>query len=260
LSIPSDTAARFNQISEIYDETREPMGAEALDRAAAILSGDGVATILEAGVGTGRIAVPLQRRGFRLFGVDLARGMLSKARAKGVQDLVLADANHLPLRDGEFDAALMAHVIHLLENPGETFESLRRVATKEIVVFVRKRDRASAREDGRAAFRETFRKAATELGYEPADRPGGWWSGFAKESDFLASFPPDELVTIEDRTVVTTIGERISHFEKRGYIHPAGIPEDLFRKTMQRVAESVDVSKEFTYQRTEQMAIWRLSG
>ncbi len=256
---PNDTAARFNEISDIYDETRQPLTAEALDRAAAILTSDGVRRIVEAGVGTGRIAVPLQQRSFEVLGVDLARGMLTKAREKGIESLVLADANHLPLRDKQFDAALMAHVIHLLDDPKATFESLRRVARKEIVAFVRKRDGTQATDDGRAPFREAFRKAAAELGYQRPDRSGDWWSGFKKESEFLASFPPSELLTVEDRLIVTSVRERISYFEKRGYIHPSGMPEETYHAIMARMAESVDADREITFRRAEQMAIWRLS-
>jgi SAM-dependent methyltransferase len=256
---PSETATRFNQISEIYDETRQPLTPEGLDRAAAILNRDGVRRILEAGVGTGRIAVPLQQRQFEILGVDLARGMLSKAREKGVEGLILADANHLPLRDKQFDAALMAHVIHLLEDPGATFESLRRVARREIVAFVRKRDGTQSDDEGRSPFREAFRAAADELGYQRPDRPGDWWSGFRKESEFLASVPPSELVTIEDRLIVTTVRERISYIEKRGYIHPSGIPEEAYHKIMKRMAESVDADREVRFRRAEQMAIWRLT-
>jgi SAM-dependent methyltransferase len=260
MSLPIDTAARFNRISDIYDETRQPLTSAALDKVASRLSGDGVRLILEAGVGTGRIALPLQQRNFGIFGVDLSRGMLMKAREKGIHTVILADANHLPLRDKQFDAALMAHVIHLLEDPSETFESLRQVATKEIVVLVRKREGASADEDGRIPFRETFRRIAAEQGYHLPERQGGWGDGFRKESEFLSANPPTELVTIEDELVVTTLRERLSFFERRAYGHPTEIPEEAFHRIMQAAIESVDADREVRFRRVEQMAIWRLQG
>jgi SAM-dependent methyltransferase len=261
MSRPADTAARFNLISDIYDETRQPLTSGALDKVAATLSGAGIKLILEAGVGTGRIALPLQQRNFQMFGVDLSRGMLTKARAKGIQNVVLADANHLPLKDKQFDAALMAHVIHLLENPAETFESLRRVATKEIVVLVRKRDgiTGAGTDDGRRSFRETFRRIAAEQGYQLPERQGGWGDGFRKESEFLAAFPPTELITVEDELIVTTLRERLSFFERRAYGHPTEIPEEAFHRIMRAVMEAVDSDREVRFRRVEQMAIWRLS-
>jgi SAM-dependent methyltransferase len=262
MSRPADTAARFNLISDTYDETRQPLTPGALDKVAETLSDAGVRLILEAGVGTGRIALPLQQRNFQMFGVDLSRGMLTKARGKGIQNVVLADANHLPLRDGQFDAALMAHVIHLLENPAETFESLRRVATKEIVVLVRKREGTNGGgtdDDRRMPFRETFRRIAAEQGYQLPERQGGWWDGFRKESEFLAAFPPTDLITVEDELVVTTLRERLSFFERRAYGHPTEIPEEAFRRIMQSVMEAVDADREVRFRRVEQMAIWRLN-
>src|SRR6266542_3804671 len=44
------------------------------------LPGDGAA--LELGIGTGRIALPLARRGIRVHGIDLSEAMLARLRAK----------------------------------------------------------------------------------------------------------------------------------------------------------------------------------
>lgn len=256
-----DTAGRFDRISEVYDETREPLTEEALDKAALLLSNDGCKRVLEVGIGTGRIAKPLQQRNFEIVGVDISRGMLAKAQQKGIEDLVMGDANHLPFEDKTFDAAVLAHVLHLLENPAETFGKLARVSRNEIVVFVRKRDDASTfpAGDERSVLRQTFRKVAEEMGYTLPSRPGEWRDRFRSEIEFLSSFPPSELITIQDVPVVTTLGERLSFFEKRAYGYPASIPDDVFHKVIERVKSSIDTNKEIRYRRVEQMAIWRLS-
>src|SRR4030095_11281325 len=44
------------------------------------LAGDGAA--LELGIGTGRIAIPLSRRGVPVHGIDLSEAMVARLRAK----------------------------------------------------------------------------------------------------------------------------------------------------------------------------------
>jgi SAM-dependent methyltransferase len=251
---------RFDAISSVYDETRVPLTDEALDTAARVLSKDGCRLILEVGVGTGRIAKPLQARGFDVVGVDFSPGMLSAARQKGVASLVLGDANSLPLRDKSVDAALLAHVLHLLEEPAETFGKLARVARNEIVAFVRDRSVAPSPSgpDGPGSLGEAFRTTAEEMGYQ---HPGGlmdWRARFKGETEFLEWFPPSELTTVQDITVTTTLGERLSAFEKRIYGPTPGVTDEVFRKVMERIRSSADLGKEVRYRRVEQMAVWRL--
>ena len=256
-----DIAGRFDRISEVYDETREPLTEEALDKVTLVLSNDGCRRILEVGIGTGRIAKPLQHRNFEIVGVDFSRGMLTKAQRKGIENLVMGDANHLPFGDKTVDAAVLAHMLYLLESPAETFGKLARVTRNEIVVFVRKRDGASSSfptGDERGVLRQTFRKAAEEMGYTLPSRPDEWRDRFRNEIEFLSSFPPSELLTIQDVDVTTTLGERLSFFEKRAYGYPTGIPDDVFHKVIERVKSSIDTSKEIRYRRVEQMGIWRL--
>lgn len=258
MGISTDTAARYDKISGVYDETREPLLPEATDRLAEILGKNGDKSLLEVGVGTGRIAMPLQLLRFEVVGVDLSPGMLARARTKGVQSLLLADANSLPFREKRFDAVLMAHVLHLLEDPPKTFEELGRVATNEVVVLVTKREGGFASGDVMASpLREAFRKAAAELGYSRGERPAGW-SGFKREEEFLASNPPDSLLTVEDKQVVTTLRERLSIFEKRAYGHLADIPEDRFREILQRATSTLDLDQEIRYRRIEQVAVWKI--
>ena len=76
--------------------------------------------LLEVGVGTGRIALPLHRRGRRVVGVDLSVPMLERYRAKAAAaglpapPVLRADATRLPFRDACVDAVLEVHVLHLV--------------------------------------------------------------------------------------------------------------------------------------------------
>ena len=212
-------------------------------------------------MGTGRIAFPLQKKGFELVGADLSKGMLQKARAKGLRNLLLGDADQLPFADKTFDGVILAHVIHLLDDPRGTFLRLARVGKKDIVAIVRKREgEDSPLGAERGQIRESFRKAAEAVGY-PLTRPAGdWRQRFRKEEEFVSSFRPDELLILDDYQVVTTVRERLSFFEKRAYGYPSEIPDDVFRRIMEIVKPSLDLDREIRYRRVEQVALWRLNG
>jgi SAM-dependent methyltransferase len=71
--------------------------------------------IIEIGIGTGRIAVPLAERGVRVTGIDISPAMVAVLRSKRQDiDVMFAEAAHPPLRDGVFDAALFVHILHLV--------------------------------------------------------------------------------------------------------------------------------------------------
>jgi SAM-dependent methyltransferase len=72
------------RVAERYDDsTGEMFQPAAIDPAVDFLvelAGDGAA--LELGIGTGRIALPLARRGVRVHGIDLSEAMVARLRAK----------------------------------------------------------------------------------------------------------------------------------------------------------------------------------
>ena len=67
-----------------YDESTAEMSAPGVvEPAVSLLAGlAGRGQALELGIGTGRIALPLARRGIRVHGIDLSRAMVARLRAK----------------------------------------------------------------------------------------------------------------------------------------------------------------------------------
>jgi ubiquinone/menaquinone biosynthesis C-methylase UbiE len=257
MSQAANIATQFDRISQIYDETREPLKEAAVNKIKNILLRDNCSNIMEVGVGTGRVAKPLQEGGFEIVGLDVSKGMLLKAREKGVLRLILADADYLPLREKSFDAAILAHVLQIFENPAEVFEKIVGVVKKEVVALVRKRDDTLANDSsGNSMMRQIFEQVSAEMGYALPRRAGEWRR---KESEFLAAFPPTELITIQDELIETTIDERLSFFEKRPFRYCIEVPDEVFHKIIQEVRSSLDTKRKIQYRRVEQMAIWKLT-
>ena len=130
--MPSNSIA-FDRAADYYDETRgfpageEQSVAEVISRAGGFTS---TSRVLEIGVGTGRIALPLAAHVGKLFGVDLSRPMMARLRAKQTNEplcLVQADATPIPFASHVFDAAVAVHVFHLIPNWQDVIDELARV-------------------------------------------------------------------------------------------------------------------------------------
>jgi SAM-dependent methyltransferase len=77
---------------------------------------DRPAAVLDLGCGTGSLAVLAAAQGHRVTGVDLAPGMVGRARAKGIAAIV-GDASAPPVRAGTVDVLLARHLVWTLPDP-----------------------------------------------------------------------------------------------------------------------------------------------
>ncbi|PJF23357.1 MAG: hypothetical protein CUN56_01305 [Phototrophicales bacterium] len=123
----------FDRAVEFYDETRGfPPGVE--NQIAKTIQQVGHLTknslIAEIGIGTGRIALPLAHLVKAIHGVDLSSGMLHKLRQKQHNEpvyVVQGAAEHLPYPAQTFDAVIVVHVFHLVQDLDRVQQALRRV-------------------------------------------------------------------------------------------------------------------------------------
>jgi ubiquinone/menaquinone biosynthesis C-methylase UbiE len=117
----------FDRVAAVYDETRG-LSPRAMSRVLGVLVDElRGKRVLEVGVGTGRYAVPLQKSGIRVVGVDISRDMVGLGFAKGLRDIVFADGARLPFVPRAFDVAMTNHVLHLISNWTDVLEEIARV-------------------------------------------------------------------------------------------------------------------------------------
>jgi ubiquinone/menaquinone biosynthesis C-methylase UbiE len=121
----------FDRAVDYYDKTRSLSSASMNKLVPLIRRSAGDGPCLEIGVGTGRIALPLQAGGTDMVGLDLSVAMMRRlvhnAGGELPFPLVAADAASLPLVDDSFAAALAVHVLHLIPAWRRALEELGRV-------------------------------------------------------------------------------------------------------------------------------------
>ncbi len=127
MSISFDNAAHF------YDETRgfpagvETNAAAAIARVAGFTGGE---RVLEIGVGTGRIALPVAPYVQRYFGIDISPLMMRRLLEKRGDEpisLVQGDATRLPFPRAAFEAVMAVHIFHLIPGWQQVLVELARV-------------------------------------------------------------------------------------------------------------------------------------
>jgi len=241
----------FDRIAPVYDETRQPPSDGQLNALEELLAG--CRTVLDAGVGTGRFAVPLRARGFEVVGVDLSLAMMRRARSKGIARLIQGDVRRLPFSHGSVDAAFMSHVLQLLPDPRAVLAELGRVAREAVVVELpewAERERMA----GWRGVRERYREIAQELGYTLPERGPRYWHSL------------DELSAIATPKAVRSVAgpapsasaaeERWSRWLSAGLGKPP-IPPEVHAEILGRLREErpVDPAR-WRRPRTARFVLW----
>lgn len=211
----------FHRVATIYDSTRwTGVPAEVMKRILATMADalNGCKTILDVGVGTGRWAEYFQTLDFSVVGVDISLSMMAQARAKGAKDLVRADARQLPFRDGSFDASVMIHVLHLMDNWSQAVREVGRV-TRKILIS------EAGRSEGFSP-RDAYLRQRAKFGY-PLNR--------LNEAEYgLRSYiHPMIVVPSGDYWTEFDAGEEIDAFESRKSSVMWDVPAEVHKKIME---------------------------
>jgi SAM-dependent methyltransferase len=235
----------FDRAAGYYDQSRglsrrvEELVADRVEAAAGPR-----ARLLELGVGTGRIALPLHRRGRAVLGVDLSLPMLERYRAKAAAEglappaVLRADATRLPLRDACVDALLEVHVLHLVPAWERALAEARRVLVPGGVVLL---GRGGSHRGGQGPHMETltrFDQLAAELGGGP--RRVGVDDDAQKIRHLTAlGGAAEELEPVvweEQETYAKALG----HIEGRVYSYAWRLPDHVFSTAAGRLRAEVE--------------------
>jgi SAM-dependent methyltransferase len=156
------------------------------DLVASLVSDVESAKILDAGCGTGRVAIELSRRGHDVVGVDIDESMLATARRNDPAiDWRLTDLAHLDDHvDTTFDVAVLAGNVMIFVDPGTEARVVEQVARRlvphglMVVGFQVRSDRLGV---------EDFDRYADDAGLELVSRWATWDRSPYNGGDYVVS-------------------------------------------------------------------------
>jgi SAM-dependent methyltransferase len=154
--------------------------------------------VLDAGVGAGRAALELQRRGRSVVGIDVSPGAVEVARGRGVRDVRLLAFEDVDESVGHFDTIVMfGNNFGLFGSPSKAKRLLRRLRPLANRIVAGSNDPYATADSAHLAYQERNRKRGRMAGQlrlrvRYRDLIGPWF-------DYLI-VSPDEMATILEGT------------------------------------------------------------
>ncbi|MGC8875440.1 MAG: class I SAM-dependent methyltransferase, partial [Chloroflexia bacterium] len=229
----------FDRAAAFYDRTRGfPPGvdrevARGICRLAGLRPGE---RLLELGIGTGRLALPLQEVGLSVWGIDLSRPMLevlcSKPGGRGIA-LVEGHIRALPFLAAQFDAALAVHVLHLVAPWRDALREAARVL-KPSGAFLLGWGGHADPETPLGKVRERWRAAVVARGGS-VDRPGEHDPRRVIAALERLGFLVECEADIARWTTSTSVAEVLRTIEERVFSDAWSVPEEIHRAALDEV-------------------------
>jgi SAM-dependent methyltransferase len=256
----------FDPVADRYDATRKYPAPVAAQIAAGLLREGRVAqggSLLELGIGTGRIALPLLASGVNVTGVDIAPLMVERLRAKydeqrerlrelpwGTLRVEIADMTALPFAAGSFDAVVGVHILHLVPDWRTALDEAMRVLRPGSAFLLGQDVRGDA---ARNDIHDRWDAIVRELGYLPD--PVGAASFSLVVEDLRRRVPDVQVRTLAEweerhtpRSALEDISERLW---SRTWLVPAPIFDESVRRltawAAQAYGEALDTPHQARY-------------
>ena len=124
--LPSDQG--YNLAAKNYDKKEKYLNSFEQNKVLPLLADVAGQKILDAGAGTGRLAVELAKRGAFVTALDISGEMLKVLAGKSKYiELAVGDVEYMPFEKNAFDWVMSAFVIVHLKDPTRFFDEVYRV-------------------------------------------------------------------------------------------------------------------------------------
>jgi ubiquinone/menaquinone biosynthesis C-methylase UbiE len=241
-------------MAKIYDDTRifnEGCFNAALDFLTERFPPSKFKKLFEPGIGTGRIAIPLAERGYRVTGVDISENMLEILAEKlSRRQLSLpivfqkADVTALSFADAAFDIAVAVHVFHLIRDWKKAVAEVLRVLRPDapLVLFF------TGSGDEIPVIKDRYREICAESGHS-ARHIG--LSDNAELQNYLAALGR-HIESIQNKwrwTQRIRIDEALSHIRSHYYSFTNLVPDAVHLEAVEKLEH--EVQKQYSNLSTE---------
>jgi SAM-dependent methyltransferase len=227
----------FDRAADIYDQTRGLPPEVSRQVGQAFLQLTNLPTrarVLELGVGTGRIALPILDLAPTLMyaGIDLSRSMMDHLRSKTnlTPDLIQGDAVTLPFADSSFEAIVTVHILHLIRPWQSALKEMQRVRSKQGVFVGGWNDHDDDSTSER--INRKFRELAAEHGISLARQ------GLEHYHEILPHLPESAVATevvAAEWTVHRAPRFALQSIEERHFSSSWQVPDELYPILVQEI-------------------------
>jgi ubiquinone/menaquinone biosynthesis C-methylase UbiE len=237
----------FDRVADRYDATRvHPAEASAeiavgLMRVGSLQAG---AEVLEIGIGTGRIALPLLASGVNVTGIDIAPRMLEQLEAKyamwqaeagedvkGRLTVQIADMTALPFDDASFDAVIAVHVLHLVPEWRKALDEAVRILRPGAALLLGQD--IAAPNAMNHDIQDRWAQIVRELGADPQRVGARTFAEILRELRRHGLTVTESILASWDHVSVPR--EVLDYVESRTWSQTWNIPDDIFAESMRQL-------------------------